>query len=423
MCKGVRTFILLVGFLIGSQLSLSAEIFAPFVSGLSVSVSANTVSMSWKPAPSGIAVYDIYRSTESFSEESFDRAVKIGSVSSDMSTYTDYPPTTDNYYYAVLGRSDDNTLYKLFIPYRNITVAPVAVETTDSMKAVATKISQLTATPTDDAIRLDFESSKPNREVIIYRSNSSIQSQQDLIEANAIATISSQEQQYTDFPLGGISYYYAVVDAEMAKAGSYDFRSGENSLAEPVELPVGTQISLQGPQTETRITPLPYLLLNNGSFAQANFSRPSAPLNEGTQAVWKKLNRRLSSGSAPSAASPDILPLDRTDQSRQAGQSGTGSSAQNSDQQLAQIVNSSFPEDIRDRSAWQNAEKQLGAFFNISRTDSVETRAHYYMGQVYFFQKKYKQAFFEFLMAQEEFYAEVQPWLHRIYPELLLLDS
>ena len=417
MCKGVRTFILLLGFLIGSQLSLSAEIFAPFVSGLSASVSANAVTLTWKPAPSGIDVYDIYRSTESLNESSFARAVKIGSVRSDKSAFTDYPPTTDNYYYAVLGRSKDNTLYKLFIPYRNITVSPVTVETTDSMKAVATKISQLSATPAEDAIRLEFESSKPNREVIIYRSNNRIQSQQDLIEASAIATIGSQERQYTDYPLGGISYFYAVVDAEMAKAGSYDFRSGENSLAEPVELPVGTQISLQRSKPDARITPLPYLLLNNGSFSRANFSRPSAELDEDTQAVWKKLDGLLASGSEPSAASPDILPIDQTDQS------GTDSSQDNSTQQLARIVNNSFPENTRDRTAWQNAEKQLGAFFNISRTDSVETRAHYYMGQAYFFQGKYKQAFFEFIMAQDDFYTEVQPWLERIYPELLLFDS
>lgn len=417
MRKGVLKFTLVLFLLFASQLSLAAEVFAPFVSGLSVSVSANSVTLSWKPAPSGIDGYDVFRSKEGFSEESFEGAVKIASVNSDTSAYTDYPPTTDEYYYAVLGRSDDSTLYKLFIPYRNITISPVAIETTDSIESVATKISDLSAKPSEDTIRLEFESTKANRDVIIYRSSNQIRSGQDLIDANAIATINSAERQYTDYPLGGISYYYAVLDAKMAKAGRYDLRPGKNSLSEPVELPVGAQTSIRSSRGETRITPLPYLLLNNAAYTAANFSRPATELEEDTQAVWQQLDKQLSADPGASSLSPDILPIDSSDQS------ATNDEIRNSEQELAQIVNRSFPKDPHDGTAWQNAEKQIGAFFNVARTDSVENRAHYYMGQVYYFQEKYKQAFFEFIMAQDEFYAEIQPWLDRIYPELLLLNS
>ncbi len=420
MRNGVLNFILLLCFLFGSQLSLSAEIFAPFVSGLSVSVSANSVTLSWKPAPSGIEVYEIYRSTQSFSESTFDRAVNIGTVTSDITAYTDYPPTKDNYYYAVLGRADESTLYKLFIPYRNITVSPVAVETTDSLEAVAAHITGLSASPADDSIRIEFDTNKPSREVIIYRSSSRIESSQDLIDAGAIATLSAAEQQYTDYPLGGISYYYAVLDAEMAKAGRYDFEPGENSLQNPVQLPVGSQIGMPRTQSDaTRITPLPYLLLNNGTFSAANFSRTPSELGEQTASVWKRLSERISPDpdDADTRAVPDILPADKTDQI------DSSEELRSSERQLAQIVNRSFPDNPQDKAAWQNAEKQLGAFFNSSRTESVETRAHYYMGQVYYFQGKYKQAFFEFIMAQDQLYAEAQPWLERIYPELLLFNS
>jgi uncharacterized protein YpmB len=419
MCKGVLNFklriaVLLLSFLLGSQLSLSAEIFAPFVSGLSASVQANSVTLTWKPAPSGIKTYEIYRSTANFTEATFRNAVKIGSVTSDITTYIDYPPTDDNYYYAVLGRKDESTLYKLFIPYRNITVSPVAVETTDSLKAVAAKIRNLSATAAGDSITLNFESTKPIREVIIYRSSSRIESKQDLINANAIATVSAAKKQYTDYPLGGISYYYAVLDAEMAKAGTYDFNFGVNSLETPVQLPFGAQVSMRSTQIETRITPLPYLLLSNGSFSSANFSRNPFAIDEQTVSIWNSLNKRVSIDSEEETASPAILPIDRTD---------NVDSLRDSDQQLARIINNSFPDNPQDLSAWQNAEKQLGAFFNISRTEAAETRAHFYMGQIYYFQGKYKQAFFEMIMAQEQLYPHVRPWLERIYPKLLLLDS
>lgn len=414
MRNGVLNFILLLGFLLGSHPSLSAEIFAPFVSGLSASVQANSVTLTWKPAPSGIKTYEIYRSTKNFTEETFSKAAKIGSVTSDTTAYTDYPPAAGKYYYAVLGRKDESTLYKLFIPYRNITVSPVAVETTDSLDAVAAKIRTLTATAAGDSITLQFESTKPDRELIIYRSSSRIESQQDLVNANAVATVTASEKQYTDYPLGGIAYYYAVLDADMAKAGSYDFNPGQNSLENPVQLPVGSQISMRSSQIETRITPLPYLLLNNGTFSSANFTRSPAAVNEQTVNVWNRLDRRISIDSEAVTASPVILPIDKTD---------SVETLRGSDQQLANIIKNTFPDSLNDQAAWQNAEKQLGAFFNITRTAAAETRAHFYMGQIYYFQGKYKQAFFEMLRAQDQLYPQVRPWLERLYPKLLLLDS
>ena len=109
------------------------------------------------------------------------------------------------------------------------------------------------------------------------------------------------------------------------------------------------------------------------------------------------------------SATPDILPIDRN------------AKTDGVNKQLAELVGKSFPADPDDQAAWQNAEKQFAAFFDVSRTDKVLSRAHYYMGQVYFFQGNYKQSFFEFLMAQDTLYTQVQPWLERIYPQLLFL--
>ncbi len=416
MRKGVLNFIVLLILLVGSHSFVYAEIFAPFVSGLSVSVENNSVTLTWKPAPSEIEVYEIYRSKQAFNEENFSTASKIGSVSHDVSVYTDYPPTTDKYYYAVLGKKNDSKLYKLFIPYRNITMSPIAVESTDSLEAMATKISNLSAKSTDESIDLSFQSSKPSREVVIYRSTSVIESQQDVVEAQAIASITSGKQEYTDYPLGGIPYYYAIVDADLAKAGAFQFVAGKNSLIDPIELPVSSQFLSRRSSVESRITPLPYLFVNNSVFAEGNgqslssfnFAREPNQLTEETSKVWAKLEKTVSSSEKTTSAQPVILPIDKDSK-------GIGST-----KQLSQIVNLHFPDNPSDRTAWQNVEKQLGSFFNVSHTDEVLTRAHFYMGQVYFFQGKYKQAFFEFVMAQDMLYSEVQPWFERIYPNLSL---
>jgi len=410
MCKTVLHFVFLVMFLISSQ-SLSAnEIFAPFVSGLSVTLQENSVTLSWRSAPEEIEIYEIFRSPEPFSKDNFNAARKIGTVSQDITAYTDYPPSTDSYYYAVLGRKNENTLYKLFIPYRNITVSPVAVERTETLNEVTAKISQLSAEKDQESIHLQFDTSKPDRKVIIYRSSSRIESEQDVINAQALATFTSDQENYTDFPLGGIEYYYAVVDAEAARAGSFDFVPGENTLEEPVELPVGTQNTNVFGKVENRITPLPYLLLNRlDSTATEILSKSPTTLDETTLSIWKQMEERISPEKTEDSATPDILPIDRN------------AKTDGVNKQLAELVGKSFPADPDDQAAWQNAEKQFAAFFDVSRTDKVLSRAHYYMGQVYFFQGNYKQSFFEFLMAQDTLYTQVQPWLERIYPQLLFL--
>src|SRR6056297_457595 len=152
MCKTVLHFVFLGMFLISSQSLLANEIFAPFVSGLSVTLQENSVTLSWKPAPEEIENYEIFRSTEPFSENNFHMARKIGTVSQDTTVYTDYPPSTDSYYYAILGRRNEEKLYKLFIPYRNITMSPVSVDRTESLDEVTAKISHLSAEKSQDSI-------------------------------------------------------------------------------------------------------------------------------------------------------------------------------------------------------------------------------------------------------------------------------
>src|SRR6056297_4355481 len=98
MCKAVLHFVVLFMFLISSQSLLANETFAPFVSGLSVTLQENSVILSWRSAPEEIESYEIFRSTEPFSGDNFDEARKIGTVSEDITAYTDYPPSTDNYY-------------------------------------------------------------------------------------------------------------------------------------------------------------------------------------------------------------------------------------------------------------------------------------------------------------------------------------
>jgi len=386
------------------------ETFAPFVSGLSVTLQENSVTLSWSSAPEEIETYEIFRSTEPFSGDNFDKARNIATVSQDITAYTDYPPSTDSYYYAVLGRKNRNSLYKLFIPYRNITVSPVSIERTESINEVATKISQLRAEKAQDSIQLQFDTSKPARKVIVYRSSSKLESEQDVVKAQALATFTSGEEGYTDFPLGGIEYYYAVIDAEAARAGTYVFVPGENALEKPIKLPIGTQITNGSRRVENRITPLPYLLLNSSdSTAPGVLLKSPVTLDEKTNSLWKKLEKQIAPEKTDGSASPDILPIDRS------------AKTDGANKQLAELVGKSFPTEPDDQASWQNAEKQFAQFFDVSREAKVLSRAHYYMGQVYYFQGNYKQAFFEFLMAQDTLYSQVQPWLERIYPQLLFL--
>ena len=67
---------------------------------------------------------------------------------------------------------------------------------------------------------------------------------------------------------------------------------------------------------------------------------------------------------------------------------------------------------------WGAAETLLNNFLSVHRDDYVEIRSHFYLGQVYYFQGKYRTAFMEFLLSRDAYYSATLPWMNAVFEKL-----
>ena len=67
---------------------------------------------------------------------------------------------------------------------------------------------------------------------------------------------------------------------------------------------------------------------------------------------------------------------------------------------------------------WEVAVEALTDFLRIRRDSRVEARAHFYLGQCYYFLGEYRSAFLHFLFAEEAYYSDSQPWMTAILRKL-----
>ncbi|MFP4563991.1 MAG: hypothetical protein ACLFRY_11860, partial [Spirochaetia bacterium] len=250
--------LMIFGFPLFSQ---TGDVFAPFVSRLKVAAEESTIKLTWKDTEDVAAgSYAVYRYTEEITAENFSEAAKLGEVAPGTESFLDKPDDKRPYYYAVLAKDSAGKLYRLFIPFRNKSITGVAVETLDTIEEQAARITDISTTIEEDSIIITFETSKNRRDLLVYRSTSPIRSSSDLAFAQSLRSIRSSKSSFQDFPVPGISYYYAVIDSGFIKAGDIEFIPGENTTIVPATLPLGTRVGLPV-TTINRSLPLPLHLL------------------------------------------------------------------------------------------------------------------------------------------------------------------
>jgi TolA-binding protein len=67
---------------------------------------------------------------------------------------------------------------------------------------------------------------------------------------------------------------------------------------------------------------------------------------------------------------------------------------------------------------YAGAESKLQGFLNLRRSAYTEARVRFYLAQAYYFQGLYEEALFEFVLAQDQLYAPVQPWIESCFRHL-----
>ncbi len=375
----------------------TTDIFAPFVSRLSVNADTTRVFLSWKNSEDLAGFKRIYRSSSEITDATFANASLIARVAPEVESYIDTPPAGRRFFYAVIVEDKNGEPYNVFIPYRNKTIAGVRLEEKVAERDTAATVTGLDASVADGTVTLRFTTSNPGRELMLYRSTSPITGYQDLTQASYSIILPAGTVRTTDMPLAGVEYYYAVVDADMLNAGKAVFTPGENATAQSVHIPLMEGIA----RTETippRIYPLPapHILyaLDTGKELLPPLPFLLPPTMRLPPSVEEKVDRIAAHIRHHEAVLKfELLPFDE------------GPNLEGEDAALQTIAVAAGTGD------YKASAESLNHFLSTRHSPATEARARFYLGQAYYLRGQYREALKEFVFANAAFYVETQPWI------------
>jgi hypothetical protein len=411
-----------------------AGTFVPFVSKLKARADESKILITWRNPRDLRGTVLVYRHTAEIDRDNLSEAVRIASLDRDRESYEDSPPDDRPYYYAVLLEDSAGNVQKLFIPFRNITSRGVHISVLPPVENEAAVITGITAVVSDDSVQVDFRTSAPARDLLLFRSNARMTTAEDLVTAFAPLQLEAGVTHFTDFPIPGVETYYAVVDTEMFKLGRQVLVAGESSTVEGVvvplevsrialpavppvqrpsgeagereeeaqagtgENPVASSVEGGAARSVLATTPLPYLQPAEDSADR--FPPREADLDPRTQAA---VSRLLASAPPLRAGQRSVVILPEDKDEPGAGET-TG---------LYNILR-----DFLLPGDYTGAESKLLGFLNLRRSAYTEARVRFYLAQAYYFQGLYEESLLEFVLARDQLYAPVQPWLESCFRKL-----
>jgi hypothetical protein len=238
-----------------------------------------------------------------------------------------------------------------------------------------------------DAVRLNFDGDDKSKTTIIYRSTKPFRRIQDIL--SAVTVQSGATQPVVDHPLPGIPYYYVVVYEEELAQGAANIVPGKNATTEGVTATGGSQ-EITG--ESLRKLPLPVLSLPELTpWSNAGLGRPKA-LSAAASAALKKVSPSLERPPYRKQE-PFIFPEE-------------SENMRNSDPSLSLIALSYIK-----ANDWEQAMEELNYFLALSNKPEAEARAHFYLGEAYYFLDRPRDALLEFLLARDLYPTESAAWV------------
>jgi len=383
-------------------------VFAPFPSRLRVAVRDPEVRLTWRDAAADVASYRVYRHTDEITADNLSEATLLEAVEAGTETYLDRPEP-GSYHYAVIAQTEDGSLYRVLIPFRNRTTESVRITETFEPEEIRTEVRAIAAERSADEVRIAIEAGPPDRRLVLFRSARPLDSTDALARATRVTELTAEEASVTDFPVPGIGYYYGAFPPESLAEGEPRFEPGVTVTAEPVEIPLTTtRVTLPpfegGPRSRN---PLPFLRISRPlEDGDARLPRnpvamqPRLPLDAETETAVDRILESL--------PEPRVEPLEPVilREDRSVGDKG------------AAYALSTIATGAVDSGNWQEAEMLLENLLSTSLPARVASRAHFYLAQAYFFTDRPRTAFLEFLLAQNDYYLETRPWIDRILSNL-----
>ncbi len=393
----------------GGQSDLTAEdrdVFAPFISRLRVAVRDPQVRLTWRDAEDlDGGAYRVYRHTREITADTFGNATLVAEVAAGTETYLDTPLEEGQYFYAVIATDGADTIYPIFVPFRNKTIRAVTVAQLETEEDLAAAVYNIDAIVQDNAVVVRFEPSRGGRDLVVYRSTTPLRAESDIHTATLIDEFESTTRRFADYPVPGVDYYYAVVDKALVERGSLELKPGDNTLADSVRIGLASiqPVNIQFPQATKRRAPLPILQIARDIRTGERLAlnpvprRSDAPLKGETETAVRYL---LSRAPEPTRFSPEpvILPEERARR------------AEGAERTLNQIVATDFSD-----GHYARAADLLRNLLTLPLSEPLERRVRFYLGQSLYFDGRMEPAFVEFLLASKgDLYTRAKPWMDGI---------
>lgn len=373
----------------------------PYVSGLAAESAGGQVRLSWKDAPGAGGACHVYRHAEPVTALALKDARLVGRVPAGTGEFLDTPPEGSSWYYAVLVEDAGGRLYPVIIPFRNVTMAPVAAIPAGAEEPADAHVTGIRAAPSTDATgaELSFRSSSAKRDLLVFWGTSPVARAEDLLGSTSRLTIDAGQALLTVPVLAGVDYYFAVLDAEAWKLGRARLVAGENVTTAPFRLPAGPGTTGFLPAPALRPFPLPALEVGVGVQTGAAIESAALPAQPAGKAVSAGTERAIT----------EILQGLGTPQPGLRGQqilAAEGTPPADEEQKgLQAIVKGPFT-----AGDLPEAERRFRNFLGLNRRPEIEARARFYLGQALYLQDRPREAFLEFLLCEDFLYADAASW-------------
>lgn len=394
------------------------EVFAPYPSRIRVGTRGPEVVVTWEDSADVKGGYVVYRSLALPDQSSFPSAVLLGYADSGEAGFSYIPPDGREYYYFVLGRSADASaadpaVYELFIPLRNVSLAPVAAGEPASAAVVsapaqaAPSLSGILAVNSGDAIVVSFDAAGDTGRLVVYRGTAAIKDSKSILDASVAAVLDKGAGPFRDYPVPGIEYYYAVVPERELMGGRIAIVPGANATTRGASVPAGSyRVGLPSMGAASRSMPLPYLVMTRGlSDARPVSADEPTPDARPLSAETEKAIAAVTSahGSASRAPRPPLTIFPEDLQTTGGGE----------EYALRMIVGAYLA-----KGRYADAVEQFSLYLSLPRSRANADRARFYLGQAEAMDGSFREAFFDLLQVQDGYYLACAEWIDYVLDQL-----
>jgi len=397
---------------LGAQSTAGSEgtaVFAPFVSRLQGEVRNNLVRLSWTDSADVRGPVYIYRSDHPFEGMGPFQGARYIEIPYGIQNFIDETEAGGTLYYFVAASDETGRSYDIPINFTNTisvlisaepasaagSAVPAAAPIVNEPAAVERNaiilpgLASIEAAVLGDRVVITF-SEGSTKNATLYRSIRPITQTPDLLGAVIIQTKVSSP--YTDYPVPGIPYYYAVIAEEDLVRGAIEIIPGHNATSHPVEISSGRTGDSQN--RDIRAMPLPQISVQAAipGMPSYNETPPQAQLSPQAAKALGNIPERPRQESA--LKKPRVFARDLE------------ISAAGDEHTLSYIVRGPFSS-----RNWEAARNELARFLVLPRNPDITARARFYLGQCYYFLNQGREGLFEFLAIRERYPAESMDWI------------